>query len=68
MARHSGAQKFQDPFPFLSKVLPDLLCLQAGMEPSQCSGRAEAGQRPALLLLQPEQDFLYFNVPNSLME
>ena len=48
----------------LSKVLPDLLCLQAGMESGQYPGRSEAGHRPALLLLKSEQDFLHFNFPN----
>ena len=36
--------KFQDPFPFLSKVPLDLLCLQAGMESRQCPDRSEASQ------------------------
>ena len=48
----------------LSKAPPDLLCLQAGMESGQYPGRSEAGQRPALLLLKSEQDFLHFNFPN----
>ena len=47
-------------------MLPDLLCLQAGMESGQYPGRSEAGQRPALLLLKPEQDFLHFNFPTGL--
>lgn len=55
LARPSRAQEFQDPFPFFSKVLHH--CLQAGTEPRQCLGRSEAGQRLALLLLKPEQDF-----------
>ena len=64
LARPPGPQKFQDTLPFLSKVLPDLLYLQAGTEFRQCPGRSEAGQRPALLLLKPEQDFLHFSFPN----
>ena len=48
----------------LSKVPPDLLCLQAGTEFWQCPGKSEADQRPALLLLKPEQNFLHFNFPN----
>ena len=63
LARPPGAQEFQELLPFLSKVLSDLLCLQAGMESGQCPGRSEAGQRPGLL--KPEQDFLHFNVPNK---
>ena len=63
MARPPGAQEV--PFPLLSKVLPDLLCLWVGTESEQCPGRSEAGQRPALLLLKPEQDYLHFNFPNS---
>ena len=31
----------------------------------QCPGRSEAGQRPALLLLKPDHNFLHFNFPNS---
>ena len=50
----SGAQGFQDLLSFLSKVLPDLLCLQAVTESWQCPGRSEAGQRPALLLMNSE--------------
>ena len=42
LARPPGAQEFQDPLPFLSKVLPDLLCLQAGMQFRQYPGRSEA--------------------------
>ena len=64
MARPPGAQEV--PFPLLSKVLPDLLCLWVGTESEQCPGRSEAGQRPALLLLKPEQDFLHFNFPTGL--
>ena len=60
LARPPETQKFQDPLPFLSEVLPDLLCLQAGRESGQCPGRSEACS-PAL---KPEQDFLHFNFPN----
>ena len=42
LARPPGAQEFQDTLPFLSKVLPDLLCLQAEMESRQYPGRSEA--------------------------
>ena len=56
-----GLERFQDPLPFLYKVLPDLLCLQAGTESRQCPGRSEEGQRPVLKL---EQDFS-FNFPNN---
>ena len=42
LARPPGAQEFQDPLPFLSKVLHDLLCLQAGMQFRQYPGRSEA--------------------------
>ena len=41
LARPPGAQEFQDPLPFLSKVLPDLLCLQAGIESGQCPDWSE---------------------------
>ena len=62
LARPLGAQEFQDTLLlFLSKVLPDLLCLQAGKESEQYPGRSEADQR----LLKPEQDFLHFNFPNN---
>ena len=37
----SGAQGFQDLLSFLSKVLPDLLCLREGTESGQCPGRSE---------------------------
>ena len=53
LARPLGAQEFQDTLLFFSKVLPDLLCLQAGMESGQYPGRSEADQR----FLKPEQDF-----------
>ena len=59
LARPSEAQEFQDPLPFLPQVLLDLLCLQAGTASRQCPGRSEPGQRPVLLLLKPEQDFLH---------
>lgn len=37
-----GLQRFQDLLPFLSKVLPDLLCLQAGTEScSVCAGQKQ---------------------------
>ena len=64
LARPPGAQEV--PFSFLPKVLLDLLCLWVGTESEQCPGRSEAGQRPALLLLKPEQDFLHFNFPTGL--
>ena len=32
LTRPPGAQEFQDPLPFLCKVIPDLLCLRAGTE------------------------------------
>ena len=64
LARLPGPPKFQDALPFLSKVPPDLLYLQAGPEFRQWPGRSEAGQRPALLLLKPEQDSLHFSSPN----
>ena len=37
LATAPGAQEFQDPFPFLSEVPPDLMCLQAGIESGQGS-------------------------------
>ena len=49
---------------FLTQVLPDLLYLQADMKSGQCLGWSEAGQKSALLLLKPEQDFLPYNFPN----
>ena len=36
--------KFQDLFPFLSKVPLDLLCLQIGMESRQCPDRSEVSR------------------------
>ena len=57
LARPPGAQEFQDQLLFLSKVLPDLLCLQAGMESRQYPGRSEA----RLEACSPASDFrLYF--------
>ena len=41
LARPPGCQEFQDPVPFLFKVVPDLLCLQAGTESGQCSDWSE---------------------------
>ena len=64
LARPPGAQEFQDLLPFLSKVLPDLLYLQAGMESGQCPGRSEAGQRPgkASILMSLTKDLIsYFS-------
>ena len=60
LARLPGAEKFQDSLPFLSKVPPNQLCLQAGAESRECPGRSGAAQSPAPLLLQPE----HFNPPN----
>ena len=54
LARPPWIQEFQDALPSLSKVLPNLLCLQASMESEQCPGRSEAGQRSVLLILKPE--------------
>ena len=47
----------------LSKVPPDLLCLQAGTEFWQCPGKSEANQRPALLLLKLEQNLISLTCP-----
>ena len=63
LARPPGPPEFQDALPFLSEVPADL-SLQAGPEFRQWPGRSEAGQRPALLLLKPEQDSLHFSSPN----
>ena len=54
LARPPWIQEFQDALPSLSKVLPNILCLQASMESEQCPGRSEAGQRSVLLILKPE--------------
>ena len=63
LARPSGVQEFQDPlfflFSWLTHHLTSCACRQA-----QNPGSVQAGQRPALLLLKPEQDFLHFNFPN----
>ena len=42
LARPPGAQEFQDRVLFLYEVLPDLLCLQAGMQFRQYPDRSEA--------------------------
>ena len=55
LAKFPEAQEFQNPLPFLSKVLLDLLCLQAGTESGQCPSISEEGQRPALFLLKPKE-------------
>ena len=41
LARPPGAQEFQDPFPFLSKMPSYLLCLQAGRVSGQCPGQKQ---------------------------
>ena len=58
LARLPGAQEFQNPLPFLSKVPPDFLCLWAGTEYGHCPGRSEAGQRSALSLLNKTSSIL----------
>ena len=68
LARPSGLKNSEIQPLSLSKVWPNLLCLQAGAESRQHPGRSEAGQWPALLLLKPEQDFLHFNFPNTTPE
>ena len=57
--------KFQDPLPLLSKVLLHLL-ETTGVFASRHMVQvgSEVSQRPALLLLKPEQDFLPCNFSN----
>ena len=64
--RSTGLKKFQNPLLFLSKVPLDLV-VTVGM----LAGRyvvqegSEVGQRPALLLLKPEQNCFHFNLSNT---
>ena len=64
LARPSGVQEFQDPlfflFSWLKRHLTSCACRQA-----QNPGSVQASQRPACLLLKPEQDFLHFNFLNK---
>ena len=46
----------------LSYLKCHLTCCACGQ--AQNPGSVQAGQRPALLLLKPEQDFFHFNFPN----
>ena len=45
LVRPPGVQELQDPLLFLSKLPLALLCLQTDVEPRQCPGKLEAGQR-----------------------
>ena len=45
LVRPPGVQEFQDLLLFLSKLPLALLCLQTDVEPRQCPGKLEAGQR-----------------------
>ena len=56
----------RDPFPLSSKVPLDLL-VTVGVFASRwvLQAGSEVSQRPALLLLKPEQDYFHFHFPNS---
>ena len=42
-----------------------MACLQQACLPGRVQARSEVGQRPAFLLLKPEQDYLHFNFPTK---
>ena len=49
-------QEFKDPLLFLSKILPDLLCLKKRQRHEAVFKQDRKDQRTSLLLLTSEQD------------